>query len=91
MGFKQFKSDSSIYIYARNEVKVIVPIFIKDITLAGYSVASIKAIIAELAIHFKLRDLGPTSYLLGIEITRNRPLCSLSLPTSVHCQHPLYL
>ena len=79
MDFKRFKSDFSVYIYARNEVKVIIPIFIDDITLAGRSVASIKAIIAELATHFKLRDLGPTSYLLGIEITRNRPLRFLSL------------
>ena len=79
MDFKRFKSDFSVYIYARNEVKVIIPIFIDDITLAGHSVASIKAIIAELATYFKLQDLGPISYLLDIEITRNRPPRSLSL------------
>ena len=79
MGFKQLKSDFSVYIYAKNQVKVIIPIFIDNITLAGRSVASIKAIIAELATHFKLRDLEPTLYLLGIEITRNHPLHSLSL------------
>ena len=65
-------------------MKVIIPIFIDDISLAGRSVVSIKAIIAELATHFKLRDLEPTSYLLGIEITRNRPLRSLSLS---QCQY----
>ena len=82
--FKQLKSDSLVYIYARNGINVIIPIFIDDITLAGHSVASIRAIIAELATHFKLRDLEPTSYLLGIEITSNHPLRSLSLS---QCQY----
>ncbi|KAJ3474117.1 hypothetical protein NLI96_g12642 [Meripilus lineatus] len=79
MGFKRLKSDASVYLFIRDDVRVIIPIFIDDITLAGRSVASIKAVIAELATHFKLRDLGPSSYLLGIEITRNRSLRSLSL------------
>ena len=79
IGLKQLKSDFSVYIYARNEVKVTILIFIDNITLAGHSVASIKAIIAELATYFKLQDLGPISYLLDIEITRNRPPRSLSL------------
>ena len=71
MDFKHLKSDASVYLFIRDDVRVIIPIFIDDITLAGRSVASIKAVIAELATHFKLRDLGPSSYLLGIEITRN--------------------
>ena len=33
MGFKRVLSDNSIYIYSRNQVKLIVPIFIDDITL----------------------------------------------------------
>ena len=32
--------------------------------------------------HFKLRDLGPTTQLLGMEIHRDRPNCTLSLSQS---------
>lgn len=54
MGFQRLKSDASVYVYFKNGVQVIISIFIDDITLAGRSLASIKAVIAELATHFKL-------------------------------------
>ena len=72
MGFKQLKSDPSIYIFVKDNVKVIVPVFVDDITLASASTTALDDFVTELAKHFKLRDLGPTEYLLGIEITRNR-------------------
>ena len=43
------------------------------ITLASKSGEAQDAFVAELATHFKLQDLGPTSFLLGIEIIRDRP------------------
>ena len=45
--------------------------FIDDITFASSNPAAIDSAIKELASHFKLRDLGPTSFLLGIEIVLN--------------------
>ena len=41
-------------------------------------------ILQDLQKHFKLHDLRPSSYLLGIEITRDRPNRSLSLS---QCQY----
>ena len=41
-------------------------------------------ILQDLQKYFKLHDLWPSSYLLGIEITRDRPNRSLSLS---HCQY----
>ena len=54
-------------------------IWVDDITLASNSQSSVDKVIKELSCHFKLRDLGPTSYLLGMEITRNRSQHSISL------------
>jgi hypothetical protein len=71
MGFKRLESDRSIYIFVRNDVRIIIPIFIDDITFASSNPAAIDSAIKELASHFKLRDLGPTTFLLGIEIIRN--------------------
>ena len=41
--------------------------------------AAIDSTIKELATYFKLRDLGPTSFFLGIEITRNLETRQISL------------
>jgi hypothetical protein len=58
------------------------PVFVDDITLAGKDGDKINSIIQELASHFKLRDLGPTTQLLGMEIQRDRPNRTLSLSQS---------
>ena len=71
MGFSQLKSDAPLCIYKRDTVRIIMPIFIDDITIASSSAAESDQIVQELSEHFKLRDLGPTSFLLGIQITRD--------------------
>jgi hypothetical protein len=72
LGFKKTYSDASLYIYDRDNIKVIMPVFVDDITLASKSQEALDNFVAELGKHFKLRDLGETSYLLGVEITRDR-------------------
>jgi hypothetical protein len=79
MGFTRLESDRSIYLYTKGEVKIIVPIYIDDITLASKSNAAIDKTVKELSQHFKLRDLGPTKFLLGVEITRNRANRTIAL------------
>jgi hypothetical protein len=71
IGYKRMESDRSVYVYARDGVLVIIPVFIDDITLAGNSEEMLDKTVKELESHFKLRDLGPTSFLLGIKITRD--------------------
>jgi hypothetical protein len=71
MGYKRMESDRSVYVYAKDGVLVIIPVFINDITLAGNSEEMLDKTIKELETHFKLRDLGPTEFLLGIKITRD--------------------
>ncbi len=79
IGFKRLESDRSIYLYVRDDVRIIMPIHVDDLTLASSSQSVIDQVIKELAQHFKLRDLGPTSFLLGIEIVRDRPNRSIFL------------
>jgi len=73
MGFSKTYSDASLFIYDKDGIKVIVPVFVDDITLASKSVETLDWFVAEMSKHFKLRDLGATSFLLGIGITRDRP------------------
>ena len=86
IGFHCVEVDSSIYVFTRESVRIIMPVFVDDITLASNSLDAIQSVVKELQSHFRLRDLGPTSYLLGIHITRDRPNRTLSLS---QCQYIL--
>lgn len=82
MGFTRLKSDSSIYLFVRDKVRIIMPVYVDDITFVSADKLAIARAVEELFTHFQLRDLGPTSYLLGIEIERNWANRTVSL-----CQH----
>ncbi len=66
LGFSRIESDRSVYIYSNGEVRIIVPIYIDDITLASKSPAAIDKYVQLLSQHFKCCDLGPTRFLLGV-------------------------
>ena len=79
MGFKQTYSDAALYIFVRGNVRIILPVFVDNMTFALKSLPAIKEAITDLHGHFKLRDLGPTTELLGIKIDRNHTNCSLTI------------
>jgi hypothetical protein len=82
MGFKRAESDHGLYIFHRDSVRILMPVFVDDITFAGNDSAALDLAIQELSSHFKLRDLGPTTQLLGMEIHRDRPNRTLFLSQS---------
>jgi reverse transcriptase-like protein len=47
--------------------------FIDNIMLAGSDCGLLDTIVKDLSQHFKLRDLGPTTQLLGLKIYRDYP------------------
>jgi hypothetical protein len=79
LGFKRIESDRSVYIYSNGEVRIIVPIYIDDITLASKSSTAIDKYVQLLSEHFKCRDLGPTRFLLGVAVERDRPTRMIKL------------
>jgi len=85
LDFRQIYSDASIYIYSKDGVTIILPVFVNDMTLASQSEPAIQSFIAQLSQHFKIRDLGPTTQLLGIKINRDCPKCSISLSQRQYC------
>jgi len=54
MGFIRLESDRSIYIYVKGDVKIIVLIYIDNITFASKSKSAIDATVAEFSKHFKI-------------------------------------
>ena len=79
MGFTRLQSDRSVYIYAHGDVHIIVPVYIDDVTLASKSKEALDRTVEELSKRFKLRDLGETKFILGVEVIRDRPNRSISL------------
>jgi hypothetical protein len=82
MGFERAQSDHGLYVYSKDDIRIFVPVFVDDITLAGKKGAKFDSLIEELSSHFKLRDLGPTTQLLGLEIHRDRPNRTLTISQS---------
>jgi hypothetical protein len=79
LGFERVKCEHSVWVWKRNEDRIIVPVFVDDITIASKSSAAIQQLKDDLKKAFKLRDLGPTTFLLGVEVIRDRPNRSISL------------
>jgi Reverse transcriptase (RNA-dependent DNA polymerase) len=79
VGFKRTVCEHSIWVFQRGEERVIIPVFIDDMTIAARSKEAIQQVKDDLRKHFKLRDLGPTSFLLGVEVKRNRSTRTLTL------------
>jgi len=79
LGFVKIKSDASVWVYHRDGIRIIVPVFVDDLTLVSKSKKKIQELKDELKKHFKLRDLGPTEFLLGIKVERDRSKRTLHL------------
>ena len=78
-----------MYIFIQGDVCIILPVFVDDMTFASKSLPAIKEAIADLHGHFKLRDLGPTTELLGIKINRNHSNHSLTISQPHYCAEML--
>ena len=79
MGFSRIQSDHSIWIWRKGDTRIIIPVFVDDMTIAAKSTSSIQWVKTELAKRFKLHDLGPTSWLLGVHIQRDRANKTITL------------
>jgi len=79
LGFRRTVCEHSVWIFQRDDVRVIIPVFIDDMTIAAKSCQEIQRVKDDLKAHFKLRDLGSTSWLLGVEIKRDRSKQTLTL------------
>jgi hypothetical protein len=85
LGFTRICADSSIFIWAKDGVQVICPVLVDNITFASKSKAKIAELKTAIAKHFKLRNLGPTTFQLGVEIICNCKARTLHLTQHRYC------
>lgn len=79
MGFRLVECDNSIWVFLKANTRVIVPVYVDDITIVGELKSDVSWVKSELKKRFKLRDLGPVSFLLGVHVSRDRAKRMLSL------------
>lgn len=72
INFELVRCDNSIWVFKRGNVRVIVPVYVDDMTIASKTTKEYEDVASELEKHFKLKRLGPTTSLLGVAIERDR-------------------
>ncbi|XP_074315635.1 uncharacterized protein LOC141651839 [Silene latifolia] len=70
-GFRQSYSDYSLFTYSSNTVCLHVLIYVDDLVIAGNDSIAISRFKDYLNRCFKMKDLGPLKYFLGLEVARN--------------------
>jgi hypothetical protein len=71
-GFKKNEEDNCIYAKFKNEKYIFLVLYVVDILLASSDVHLLLETKGFLSSHFDMKDLGKASYVLGIEIHRDR-------------------
>ena len=54
LGFVKIKSDGSVWVFQRDGIRVVVPVYVDDMTLVSKSKSKLAELKGELRKHFKL-------------------------------------
>ena len=68
MGFNRIKVDHAIWVFKQGDIRIIVPAYVDDLMIATKKHSDAQKTLSQLSSHFKLRDLGPTSFILGVHV-----------------------
>lgn len=71
IGFRHSKADYSLYSEVTEETITLVLIYADDLLISGNCLASIEKLKKRLSQAFHMKDMGPVSYFLGLEIDRS--------------------
>lgn len=78
LGFVANKLDNCVYIQKSDRIFTILSLYVDDILLAGNDMETVNRIKLELGEKFEMKDMGEASYVLGIQILRDRKSRTLS-------------
>lgn len=73
LGFRRAPSDPSVWVWAQNGDRIVIPAWVDDLLVATNSIALREKLSKDLSAQFKMRDMGPVSHILGMEVKRDRP------------------
>ncbi|XP_021986473.1 uncharacterized mitochondrial protein AtMg00810-like [Helianthus annuus] len=70
LGFRQSKADYSLFIYKSERSYVVALIYVDDVVIVGNDSVKIQHTKDQLNEMFSIKDMGPSKYFLGIEVSR---------------------
>ena len=70
-GFLQSYSDYSLFSFTKANIQINVLVYVDDLIISGNDSATLCTFKAYLSDCFKMKDLGPLKYFLGIEVARS--------------------
>ena len=86
LGLKRAHADWGIfYGWIRHNILVLAS-HVDDCTVTGSSPELIRSFKAEIRLHYKITDLGPISWLLGMKVARDRAACTISLSQQTYIE-----
>src|SRR5260370_33371489 len=71
LGFRQTHADHLVFVFKRGSSIIIIPVYVDDKLLAGNNQSTLDFIQNVISSHFKVSDLRPASWILGIHIQHN--------------------
>jgi len=71
LGFSHCALDHCGWIWAKNSIKIIIPAYVDDLTIACNNMPALKRVKEQLKKCYKMHDLGPIVCILKIEIIRD--------------------
>lgn len=89
LGFHQCRSQPGIYILLQANSQLILTLYVDDILLlskCGNLLTQVKQLIQS---HLPIKDLGPASFILNLQITRDRPNRIISISQATHIRNLL--
>lgn len=78
-GFQSLDADRCLYIRRVASSLIIISLYVDDLLLASDSLTELSLFKRQLAAKFEMQDLGEASFVLGIEIKRDRATRTLSI------------
>ena len=70
-GFLQSYSDYSLFTYTKTCIQINVLVYVDDLVISGNDSAALCTFKSYLSDCFKMKDLGPLKYFLGIEVAKS--------------------
>ena len=84
LGFKRCEADHAIFYKHDDTTLTVLVIYVDDCVITGNSSRQIEKTKRELHERFKLTDMGPLSWMLGIAITRDRAARTITLSQKLY-------
>lgn len=79
LGFSECKSDLSIFSKHTGDTIFFIVVFVDDLALVSNNTEQVCHVKAELARRFEMKDLGPLTEYLGMEVSRDRTARTITL------------